>query len=130
MNFIEKIILFMTKLHVNTFTFRYGRYVGEDQFGNRYFEEKNPRNPAAPRRWALYKGEQEATKIPPEWDGWLHHMIDEPLSPHATETKPWIKPHQENLTGSFDAYRPEGHFLKGGKRQKATGDYNAWRPTS
>lgn len=130
MNFIEKIMLFMTKLQIDTFTFRYGRNVGEDQFGNRYFEEKKPRKPASPRRWVLYKGEQEASKIPPEWDGWLHHMIDEPLPPQSTEIKPWIKPHQENLTGSFEAYRPLGHFLKGGKRQKATGDYKAWHPSS
>ena len=29
-----------------------------------------------------------------------------------------------------DSYRPAGHDYQGGKRAKATGDYEAWTPGS
>ena len=32
------------------------------------------------------------------------------------------------MTGTENAYLPPGHTLEGGKRAKATGDYEAWRP--
>ena len=33
-----------------------------------------------------------------------------------------------NLTGTGLAYRPPGHLKSGGRREKATGDYEAWKP--
>src|ERR1700679_3668673 len=107
-------------------TLFYGVKVGRDQFGNRYYHAR--RTPAGVRekRWVLYAGEPEASKVPPEWHIWLHHTADAPLSDR--DRRPWQKPHQENLTGTPDAYLPPGHTLEGGKRAKATGDYEAWRP--
>jgi len=32
------------------------------------------------------------------------------------------------MTGTVSGYRPPGHALMGGKRRKATGDYEAWTP--
>jgi len=40
----------------------------------------------------------------------------------------WEKEHQPNLSGSPMAYVPPGHERRGGQRQRATGDYEAWRP--
>lgn len=76
----------------------------------------------------MYKGEPEASKVPPEWHIWLHHMAAAPLEAGNAANKPWIKPHQENLTGTPAAWRPPGHTLMGGNRQRATGDYQAWEP--
>ena len=44
--------------------------------------------------------------------------------------QPWEKPHLPNLTGTAaaDAYRPPGHILGAGKRDRATGDYEPWQP--
>jgi NADH:ubiquinone oxidoreductase subunit len=42
--------------------------------------------------------------------------------------RPWQKPHQPNLTGTTEAFRPAGHLLEGGQRAKGTGDYEAWHP--
>jgi NADH:ubiquinone oxidoreductase subunit len=44
------------------------------------------------------------------------------------EVKPWEKPHIPNLTGTIAAYRPSGAISRGGERQRATGDYEAWTP--
>lgn len=111
------------------FTWMTGRQVGTDEFGNKYYESrKGAKLHNRPRRWCLFKGDAEASKVPPEWHAWLHHMTPEPLTDAAAKARPWQKQHQPNLTGTIHAYRPKGHDFKGGKRAEATGDYEAWSP--
>ncbi len=113
----------MTKLFSRTTS------VGVDSFGNKYFTAKPRKGYKRERRWVIYKGAPEATKIPPEWHGWMHHQTDViPSSDNKSFRRKWQKPHQQNMTGTNEAYRPPGHILKGGKREKATGDYEAWTP--
>ena len=57
-----------------------------------------------------------------------HYTTDKLPDDQALEKAPWIEEHRPNLTGTEFAYRPDGSILKGGKRQKGTGDYEAWRP--
>jgi NADH:ubiquinone oxidoreductase subunit len=104
-------------------TWRKGVKVGEDEFGNRYYRERN-----GTRRWVIYRDLAEASKVPPDWHGWLHYTVDEPPVDDEYRARPWQKPHQPNMTGSPEAYRPEGSTLISGKRPPATGDYKAWRP--
>jgi NADH:ubiquinone oxidoreductase subunit len=76
----------------------------------------------------IYKNEIEASLVPPEWHGWLHHQTDVVPPRDSRHRKDWQKPHQSNVTGTDVAYLPPGHTLKGGKRDAATGDYTAWQP--
>jgi NADH:ubiquinone oxidoreductase subunit len=76
----------------------------------------------------LYKGEAEASKVPPEWHAWLHHIVKEPPPPGGVPRRAWQKEHIPNLTGTSGAYRPPGHDYKGGHRARATGDYEPWVP--
>lgn len=108
------------------FTWLHGRQVGQDETGNRYYQERKPRN-ARVRRWVIYAGPPEATAVPPEWHGWLHHTVDAPLT---GPKRPWQAPHQPNATGTPAAYRPPGHDYEGGHRRAATGDYEGWTPGS
>ena len=108
------------------FTWAKGKLVGTDQQGNRYYVERRPVAKRKARRWVLYKGPAEASRVPAEWHSWLHYTVDEPLQP--SPEKYWIKPHLANLTGSNHAYLPQGHDARGGQRQRATGDYEAWQP--
>jgi NADH:ubiquinone oxidoreductase subunit len=80
------------------------------------------------RRWVIYNGEIEASRVPPEWHVWLHHTSDEIPPEGGPPRQPWQKDHQPNLTGTGHAYRPPGHTLKGGRRDRATGDYEPWTP--
>ena len=105
------------------FTWRHGEEVGTDDQGNRYFRHKN-----GDRRWVLYNGEAEASRVPPEWHAWLHHSSDEPPPREGIARRPWMKEHRANLTGTAQAYRPPGHTLEGGRRDRATGDYESWTP--
>ena len=105
-----------------------GKLVGTDEFGNSYYRSNQKTRWGRERRWCLFKGSDEASMIPPEWHAWLHHMTPEPLTDMAAKSRPWQKPHQPNMTGTIDAYRPKGHEFKGGQRAHATGDYEAWSP--
>lgn len=104
--------------------------VGKDVFGNEYFRSPAMKGYKRERRWVMYQGEPEASKVPPEWHGWLHHQTDDVPSEGESFRREWQKPHTENLTGTSVTYRPPGHVLSGGKRDKATGDYEAWKPSS
>ncbi len=117
-------------MHLGTliYTWFKGENVGTDEFGNRYYKAKTGLLHGKQRRWVLYKGEVEASKIPPEWHAWLHHTSDEPLTEQSTRAQHWQKEHVENLTGTSEAYRPAGHAYKGSHRPPATGDYQAWQP--
>lgn len=107
------------------FTWVKGKLVGTDPDGNRYYTERTQTRPRQ-RRWVIYKGKPEASRVPPEWHAWLHHTAPAPLN--AVGRWPWQKPHQPNMTGTAQAYFPPGHDLAGGKRDHATGDYEAWTP--
>ena len=52
--------------------------VGEDEMGNRYFEtvEKRYDYDGRNRRFVIYKGYADASKVSPDWHGWLHHTFD------------------------------------------------------
>jgi len=107
---------------------RRGQFVAKDAFGNQYYEERKPSRDNRKRRYVIYKGYAEASKIPPEWHGWLHYVLDAPPSDGDYRPRVWEKPHQPNLTGTPYAYRPPGSLAETGQRAAATGDYEAWVP--
>ena len=111
-------------------TWLHGEYVGSDSFGNRYYRDRRRRRGLGrERRWVVYTGEADASRVPPEWHGWLHATVADPPKPDGVPRRPWQKPHEPNLTGTEAAYRPQGHTLRGGVRAKATGDYEPWIPS-
>lgn len=120
----------MSPAHIWWVTLTSGaKRIGQDGIGNVYYEAKARKGYNHTRRWVMYKGEAEASKIPPEWHGWIHHQTDVvPANDQASFRRVWQKPHQPNPTGTAAAYRPPGHVLEGGQRDKATGDYEAWTP--
>ena len=106
-------------------------FVGEDEFGNRYYRTKDGKIDSAlglNRRWVIYNGTVEASRVPPDWHGWLHYTFDEPPTVEPLKRQSWELDHQPNLTGTLGAWRPKGAISRGGERPKATGDYEAWRP--
>lgn len=110
-------------------TWRQGRPVGDDQFGNRYYVQRRGVGPlGVPRRWVIYRDLADASKVPPEWHGWLHYTVDELPTKAGYVARPWEKEHRMNMTGTREAYRPQGSILASGQRPKATGDYKPWKP--
>ena len=107
-------------LGTQLFTWRKGRRVGEDSQGNVFYQ-----NVDGSRRWVIYNGEAEASRVSPEWHGWLHHTYQEPPTLAPLPRKPWELPGIPNLTGTTMAYRPPGSMLAG---RQALPDYEAWVP--
>ena len=105
-----------------------GKLVGVDESGNRYYRSNQRTRWGREERWCLYKGLDEASKVPAEWHAWLHHTVDDPLTHLSTETKLWQREHAPNMTGTGEAYRPAGHSSRDSARASATGDYEAWSP--
>lgn len=103
-----------------------GGQVGEDALGNRYFEAKRSDPPR--RRWVIYKGSNDASRVSAEWHGWLHHTFAETPDKALPPVRQWERTYAPNLTGSDAAYRPAGALERGGRRAAATGDYQAWTP--
>ena len=108
---------------------RRGSFVGEDSFGNRYYQSRDKKSyDGRARRWVLYNGYADASKVPPEWHGWMHYSVDEPPTKTPYPERPWMRPYVPNLSGTPFAWRPKGSILREGERPRATGDYQAWRP--
>ena len=114
-------------------TWRFGELVGTDDEGNRYYRTRGGKiDPTLhfERRWVIYNGTAEASRIPPEWHGWMHHTVDVPPTEENYAAREWEKPHVPNMTGTPAAYRPSGSTLASGRRPAATGDYEPWTPGS
>ncbi|MGZ9810101.1 NADH:ubiquinone oxidoreductase subunit NDUFA12 [Pseudoroseicyclus sp. H15] len=102
------------------FTARKGTKVGEDAEGNVYY-----RNADDSKRWVIYNGYAEATRVAPEWHGWLHRSWDETPSERPLMHREWEKPHLPNLTGTAEAYAPPGSLRRAPAERT---DYESWSP--
>jgi NADH:ubiquinone oxidoreductase subunit len=112
-------------------TWRFGELVGKDEQGNIYYRTRGRKiDPALgfERRWVVYNGLAEASRISPDWHGWIHHTVDVAPTEEAYTPREWQKPHVPNMTGTPLAYRPSGSTLASGQRPAATGDYQPWTP--
>jgi NADH:ubiquinone oxidoreductase subunit len=103
------------------YTWRKGVRVGEDDQGNVFY-----RNGDDTKRWVIFNGEAEASRVSPDWHGWLHYTFKEPPSDKPLPHKPWEKPHEENLTGTALAYAPAGSIRRAEPVERK--DYEAWTP--
>ncbi|WP_371224423.1 NADH:ubiquinone oxidoreductase subunit NDUFA12 [Roseovarius sp. 2305UL8-3] len=108
-------------LNTQLWSWRKGVKVGEDDQGNGYFETRDGK-----RRWVMFNGEAEASRVSPEWHGWLHHTYQDPPTEAPLPRKAWEKPHEENLTGTAMAYAPAGSIRRAAPAERR--DYEAWSP--
>jgi NADH:ubiquinone oxidoreductase subunit len=105
-----------------------GEQVGTDSAGNTYFRSSRKTVEGLERRWVIYNGANDASRVPAEWHGWLHHSYDAVPESHLPPPRIWEADYTPNATGTADAYRPQGALERGGRRAAATGDYQAWSP--
>jgi len=101
-------------------------FVGQDQFGHRYFIARNKKDTNKRKRYVIYKGIKEPSKIPPMWHGWLHYLTDNvPLGAKENNYE-WQKKPLPNLTGTKNAYFPSN--THGKTYVCVPGDYIPWKP--
>jgi NADH:ubiquinone oxidoreductase subunit len=136
MTFKEHLIRALTWWNGTTYgtqfyTWRHGHFVGEDEFGNKYYRAQGhviDTSMGSERRWVIYAGETDLSNVPPGWRGWLTHTTDVPPSEESYVPRPWEKPALPNMTGTPQAYRPRGSIAGPNQRPAATGDYIPWTP--
>ena len=106
------------------FTSRHGREVGRDGTGNLYYQHK--KDPQ--RRWVIYPGDNDGSRVPPEWQAWLKGTIDDVPDKSLPPRRAFQKDPVHNLTGTMAAFRPDGALGNDKIRPASTGDYQAWTP--
>ena len=123
MEFIKRLVTWWNcqTLGTQLDTLLRGVAVGEDENGNRFY-----RNSDGSRRWVVYHGEMEASRISPEWHGWLHHTFSLPPTEDPLPRRSWERSHVANLTGTDEAYAPVGSLRAA--EPKVREDYVAWKP--
>ncbi len=123
LDFLKRVVTWWNGQTLGTqiYTWRKGVKVGDDAAGNTYYQSRDGK-----RRWVIFNGEAEASRVPPDWHGWLHHTWDEAPSTAPVPRKSWEQPHQPNLTGTAEAYAPPGSIRKGVPVERR--DYEAWQP--
>ena len=112
---------------------RTGEKVGTDHHGNSYYRAAKRQSadgpfPGRERRWVLYNGANDASRVPAEWHGWLQGSFDGVPESNLPPARIWEVEYTPNATGTGGAYRPQGALERGGHRAPATGDYEAWSP--
>ena len=119
-NFLKQIFTWWHKQTIGTFIYTLfsGKFVGSDQFGNKYYSNSKG------KRWVIYKNNIESSKIQPDWHLWIHSLtIKKPEN--IVNKFSWQKEHEENLTGTKKAYKPEGSLLLESKKNMKK--YETWK---
>ena len=117
LTFIKEILTWWNRQTLGTRlqTIFSGKFVGKYEFGNKYYENKKKN-----KRWVIYNGEIEATKIPVQWQSWIHSIKNKIEETHELKKYNWQKKHLSNQTGTDKAYTPQ-------KNQDATKKkYKSW----
>ena len=96
-------------------TILFGKFVGADNFGNKYYESK------AGKRWVIYKDEIDASKIPNEWYSWIHFIKNRIETSNKIKKYNWQKPHLSNQTGTNKSYHPNK------KNDEVIKKYKSWK---
>ncbi|WVQ81910.1 hypothetical protein IAT38_004037 [Cryptococcus sp. DSM 104549] len=89
---------------------KWGRLVGTDRFGNRYYENYDPNEELPGRnRWVDFsQHDLNASQVPPEWHSWISHIRKDPPTEDAImkQSVPfWGTPYVENLTGTRGSFK-------------------------
>ena len=101
-----------------------GDEAGRDEAGNIYY--RNSKDPD--RRWVIYAGDNDGSRVPPNWQAWLRGTIDEVPDKALPPARRFQRKPEPNLTGTMAAFRPDGALGSGRIRPASTGDYEPWIP--
>ena len=121
MSFLKQIFTWWHRQTFGTFVYTlfFGKFIAEDEFGNKYYSDSKNK-----KRWVIYRNKVESSTIPPNWHSWIHFQRKD--TPKVkVDIFPWQKQHEENLTGTSRAYKPEGSMLNDSKKNMKK--YETWK---
>jgi len=119
-SFLKQIFTWWHRQTIGTliYTLFFGKFIGKDEFGNKYFSSSKG------KRWVIYKDTVESSKIPSEWHLWIHFLTNDKPSDNLRKFA-WQKKHEENLTGTIKAYKPDGSLTSDSKKNMKK--YETWK---
>ena len=99
----------------------FAKKIGFDDYGNTYYSKSSSSsvNNFRERRWVIYNGDVEASKVPQEWNAWLHHSVGNVPDKRSKKPK-WIKKHIINEP------RDINDVILDNKNE--TSSHNIWKP--
>ena len=111
---IKEVFIWWNRQTLGTriYTLFFGKLVGKDDYGNKYYQSKNG------KRWIIYNDEIDASKIPNEWYSWIHFTKNKIENVHELKKFEWQKPHKPNLTGTEKSYYPNKNNNANKKKYK------------
>merc|ERR1712156_351696 len=113
-------------------------HVGTDEFGNKYYEDRNGKNKNQ-RRFVEFSDNAhwfptQGKKIAPAWQGWMHYMYDDPPK-KDNFVDPYFRPRRGPMLKSdhpIKGYLAEGNLLSPNRKkftaQQRARSYTAWQP--
>ena len=119
-SFFKQIFIWWHRQTIGTFIYTLfrGKFEGSDEFGNKYYSNSKD------KRWVIYKNRVDSSKIPSEWHLWIHFLTKN--KPSDDEDKfSWQKKHEENLTGTSKAHKPDGSLASNSKKDMKK--YETWK---
>ena len=119
-SFLKQIFTWWHRQTIGTYIYTLftGKFAGRDEFGNKYYSNNKD------KRWVIYNNQIESSKIPPDWHSWIHFLKKNIPSENINKFL-WQKKHEENLTGTKKAYKPEGSLASDSK--KSMKKYETWK---
>ena len=117
LTFFKKIFIWWNQETLGTKlkTIFFGKLVGDDNLGNKYYKSKSG------KRWIIYVSEIDASKIPIEWYSWIHFTKHRIENNHNLDKSKWQKPHLPNQTGTENAYHPNKN------NEEIKKKYSSWK---
>ena len=98
----------------------YATQIGSDKFGNQYCIGKHKNYLGQAKRFVVYNGIDESTKVPPMWHSWLHYVSDD--LPRNGLEHDWQQEYLPNLTATKYAHVSSGSVAQNLKT------YLKWTP--
>jgi NADH:ubiquinone oxidoreductase subunit len=94
-------------MHLGTLinTFLFGKFVGKDEYDNSYYRSYKNKY-TKEKRWVIYKGIKEPSKIPPQWKLWLNFTSEHIPNESQSEKYFWQKHYLPNYTGTSKKFNP------------------------
>ncbi|MDC0864690.1 NADH-ubiquinone oxidoreductase subunit NDUFA12 family protein [Rickettsiaceae bacterium] len=90
----------MRKLFIRLFS----KMIGKDQFGNRYFISRAKDYLGRNKRFVIYNGIEDGSKVPAMWHSWLHYLSSKTPEKEGGRAYSWQKKHMPNVTGTKYAH--------------------------
>jgi len=116
-----------------------GVYVGQDEYGNKYFESRDS-DISLKSRWYEPPAERKQDfnpAVPPEWHAWMHHIVESPPTvrpPPQPQYELKYDPVDLSQMGFKAKYLPPGALVKPTDIKEDTTirlkRYESWVPPS